>query len=191
VSLALVADYESRYGDVDSADATRVQRLLDDASALVVRTTGQTFTSLTYTDRLRVKHGRVQLPRPHVSAVTTVETVATTGSSIITGWIWDQSAQLVYLSDRTVINGPCLEDTTGFVDVTYTAGHATVPDDIVAIICAIAQRSFHAPSSPGLVAETIGAYSYRLDSQIGLATDEEAVLAGYRRTAGSIYAGAW
>jgi len=179
VALALAADLEARLGrDLTDAETLRANALLLDASAKVSRYTRQDF--LPVADDvviLRGVDGEIRLPQRPVQSVSSV--VAMGGNFLpnltLFDWLWDGLDLIVLGPGNFVINLPEIWwDEDGYPDtyqVTYTHGYATVPDTVVAVICAMVMRTISAPTmSGGVSAETLGPYSYQLSApSLGIA----------------------
>jgi hypothetical protein len=149
VQLATADDVVEFLGrDLTSAEETRVEPILNKASELFRRESGQTFTSGTSENRLRVRGGtEVYLPqRPVVS----VESVTDDDGEALE---YTVRGQVVRLSARTALP---------FVLVEYTHGGA-VPDVVrvaVAEIAAVVLRiDSSALSGLSQVQETTGPFS--------------------------------
>ena len=201
-ALACVSDVEIRLGRTFTSDeASRVQVLLDDASALVRRYTRQDFTpAATDTIVLRESAGVVRLPKRPVTAVSSVVLVGLNGvpDISIVGWGWD-GLDVVDVSgwDCVMVNLPeWVQDRSWLPStyrVTYTHGYDEVPADIVAVVCGMVGRTMSAPStSSGITSETIGSYSYRTSEPgmgvtVTLTSADKELLddAGYRAKAGT------
>ena len=199
-ALACVSDVETRLGrSFTGEEAGRVAVLLDDASALIQSYTRQSFSPPTAdTIVLRESAGVVRLPKRPVTAVTSVVLVGLNGTPDITvvGWGWD-GLDAVDVSgwDSVMVNLPEWVNDRSWLPatyrVTYTHGYATVPADIVALVCAMVGRTMAAPSTAsGLTSETIGSYSYRtaepgMGVTVALTASDKELLdaAGYRRKA--------
>lgn len=208
--LATFDDVNVRMGRDVSADIDRINALLIDASAAVRSHTGQQFTQVTETKRLRVKsHPNtaiepgghfVILPQRPVTAVTSVHSVA--GAAI--PFVWDGAGysgegnyDRVYLwanlygaqGDWQTQYPRPLRDR---VDVNYTHGFATIPDEIVGVVCQMVGRALGTtPDSSALTDETLGSYSYRIGTAaasgaFGMLAAEAAILDEYKRPAGTI-----
>lgn len=190
-ALATVDDLEVRLGrTLTLTEADQAEALLDDASAAVRAYIGQSVDSAEQTARLRVRNGAVRLPRRPVTAVESVEDV--NGNAI--DFTWD-AGQVVTLGS-SFTDGWSTEPTRSayiWVDVTYTAGWATVPADLVAVVCQIAGRALGRPAdSTGMTSESIAGYSYSVGGAaaagpLGLLSDEKAVLDRYRRPGATAY----
>jgi hypothetical protein len=199
-ALASKCALETRLGRVLSAEeGARADALLEDASALVRSYTGQDFAPpASETGVLRASSGVVRLPKTPVTAVTAVVAVGVGGGPelALAGWAFD-GIDVIDVSgwDSLVINLPeslhdsCLPPT---YRVTYTHGYATVPADVVAVVCAMAMRTLTAPTmAAGITSETIGSYSYRMaeggvGTSVLLGSSEKTVLDRYRRKADTI-----
>ena len=188
-ALATVAQVEARLArDLTGADETRMARLLDDASAAVRGYTGQEFTSSTTTVRVKAKTGVLFLPQRPVTAVTAVED--TDNNALSYQWYGDDRIYLWSLTpiNEWEINVPLKRMV--YVDITYTHGYATVPDDIVAVVCQMAMRAYGVDATDsGKTSESISNYSYSTGGAaaaggVGLLSDERAVLDRYRRPGG-------
>lgn len=187
-ALATVADLEARLGrDLDVTEAARAEALLDGASARVRSYTGQQFDQTTATARVQVRNGVVRLPQRPATAVTTVEDMD--GNSLDFTWYAGQTFKLGTETTRFDYE-PVAGDR--WVDVTYTAGYAAIPDDVVEVVCQIVLRAFGTPAeTSGISQESIGSYSYSTGAvaasgAVGMLPDERQALAPYRRVGGTI-----
>lgn len=178
-NLATVADLQDRLGRaLDATETTRAGALLEGASARVRTYTGQQFEQSTTTNRLRVRNGSIRLSQRPVTAVTTVKD--TDGNVLTHTW---------HAGDRLDV----ADQLTGvWLDVTYTHGYATIPDDIVEVVCQMVLRTFGLPSeSAGITQQAAGSFSYSVSAAaaagaVGMLADERAALAPYRRVGGTI-----
>jgi hypothetical protein len=106
--------------------------LLSRASTRVRRAAGQPITASTSTVQLKVDDDGLTLPAPPVTAVTAVAQINDddTTTALIRGteWFWD-GERLTFAS--------CLVTRA---QITYTHGYQTIPDDIVELVCEIANR---------------------------------------------------
>lgn len=187
-SLATLDDLEDRLGS--TPDATRGQAILDDVSAVVRAYTGQQFTSEETTDRLRVRNGGVKLPQRPVTAVESIANMDG-GAVEFTWYSGDFVALAAWDAIRAFEVQPFRTQAT-WVDVTYTHGYATVPEDIVAVVCQMAGRAYgRTPDTTGVTQESIAGYSYSVGSAaasgpMGMLPNERQILDLYRRPLGVI-----
>lgn len=188
--LATIADVECRLGrTLTDVEADRMECLLRDASAAVRAYTGQ-YLSLVTDDpvRLKVKGGAIRLPQRPVVEVAAVTN--TTGTTLL--HTWDAGPQIWLSSYLPVANATYGRRGTTYVDVVYTHGYATIPDDIVAVVCQIAARALGtAADQTGVQSETIVSYSYQLGAAaaaggLGMLPAERQVLDRYKMPAGPI-----
>ncbi|MFG2001688.1 hypothetical protein ACGFNU_21310 [Spirillospora sp. NPDC048911] len=198
-ALASQADLEARLGRaLTAAEEARIDALLDDASALVRAYTGQAF-SLTEDEEITLPaiSGKITLPQRPVIDITHV--IAVGGSDAlpdfaVVDWMFDGIETIRVGSGGFVINLPeaWWDDEDGYPGtyrVTYSHGYATVPGDVLSVVCGMALRTLTSPTTAGgVVSETIGSYSYRLDSASGglgvvMSAEDRKVLDRYRRTA--------
>lgn len=187
-TLATVTDLEARLGRVmDGTEVARAQALLAGASARVRSYTGQTFDAGTTTTRLRVRKGQVHLPQRPATAVTAVADMD--GNSLDFTW---HAGQQLTIGEVNRFDYEPYRYGTAWVDVTYTAGYATVPDDVVEVVCSMVLRTFGvAADASGYESESIGSYSYSVGAvaaagAVGLMNEEREALAPYRRMGGTI-----
>lgn len=190
-ALASSDDIEVRLGRafVGSEEA-RVEALLDDASASVRAYTGQHFELVENDEiRLQVRRGIVTLPQRPVVAVTSVADV----DAVDVTYQWDAGDRLNL--NVTPLNAWEIEprrNRVTYVDVVYTHGYETIPEDIVRIVCNMALRAFGVPAeSSGLQQESIAGYSYAVGSAAaagagGMLPSERADLDKYRRQFGTM-----
>jgi hypothetical protein len=185
-SLASVSQLQARL-TTDIVAIERALALLADASAVVRGYTGQDFTQATTTDRVQVKRGWVKLPQRPVTAVSAVRD--TNNNQILFQWLSGDRVQIQPNLDE-FSNVPW-QGGLKLVDVTYTHGYATVPDEIVAVVCQIAGRALGtSPDAAALTSEGIGSYQYATggaaaSGAAGMLAGERAVLDRYRRHARS------
>jgi hypothetical protein len=187
------------------AELTRAGVLLKDVSAKIRRYTRKSFIAIT-DDVIEIKapDGIIKLPgRPIVSVS---EVVALSGNesiiaNIIVGWWTFDGIDEVDATDggSALINLP--EDWNdsnafpGTYRVTYTHGYAEVPDEVVSVAANAVLGVLTAPTvAAGVVGETVGDYSYRMDrAGTGLAvalTDSDLEdLNDFRDTEGTIRLG--
>jgi hypothetical protein len=201
-ALAGKCDLEIRLGrGLSAEEGSRADALLDDASALVRSYTRQDFAPpAPETVVLRASAGIVRLPKTPVTAVTAVVAVGVGGGPDLplAGWGFD-GIDVVDVTgwDSLVINLPesLRDDCTSLPPtyrVTYTHGYATVPADVVAVVCAMVMRTLTAPTmAAGVTSETIGSYSYRMaeggiGTSVHLGSADKLVLDRYRRKADTV-----
>ena len=176
------------------AEATRCTGLLAAASARFRAEARQDFTAAETTRVLRVADGRVRLPLWPVTAVTAVHAVTTAGTAgaAIGTWAWD-GLWTIEVGDwwNLQVNAPVvdLDEWGQTVQITWSHGYATIPDDVSYAVAGMVARAIGTGSAgTGVVSETIGQYSYRLGSAaesgaLGMTVDEIAVARRYRRPA--------
>jgi hypothetical protein len=99
------------------------------ASVRIRRAAGQPITPSVVTIRLRADGRRVQLPAPPVMEVQSVSVVACDGTTTpLDGWQWTGTDLL--------LPRHCPED----IEVVYRRGWDPVPDGVVELVCAVADR---------------------------------------------------
>lgn len=190
--LATVADLEARLErDLDGTEITRAEALLKGASARVRSYTGQQFDLVADDEqRIRVKSGKVRLPQRPVTAVSSIADMS--GNDVAFTW---HAGDLVHLDALGVIPRFDLEpyrSPPAWVDVTYSHGYTTIPDDVVEVVCQMALRAFGTPAeTSGISRESIDDYSYSVGAAaasgaLGMLSDERAALDVYRRRGGTI-----
>ena len=179
--LITPGDIEARVGrPLTDAEQNRLAAVVRDVSAAIRSYTGQTITLVEDDEvRLRVVGGQIRLPQRPVVEVSAV--TSTTGTALSYEWNGIEHA------DVTTWAGNYWPTHQDLVDVTYTHGYATVPDDIVAVACQVAIRSLAvAIDSTAMQQESIGGYSYTLggaaaNGALGFLAGERQVLDRYRR----------
>jgi hypothetical protein len=131
--------------------AGREMEMLARASARIRRVAGQQISSTTSTVRYTVENGMVTLLSPPVTAVTSVVKLAEDGGATLTGWRWDGGTRV-----------HCIP-WCGQVNITYTHGLVTSPDELVDLVCSVASRLGAASDGSGMEAgvrsESIDDYS--------------------------------
>lgn len=164
--------------DIDTATATVTRTM---TTGVITGFTNQLIEAATYTHLLPINADRtIRLPQRPVTAVTSV-TVDGTALTTDTDWDWDGISDLIVFDGWTPS-----EDTDWQATVVYTAGYATVPDDVTAVALSVAGRLYNA--TPGLVSESIDDYraQYAAAVAVGLADHEKQILRRYKQRLGSI-----
>ncbi len=189
--LTILRDRWSRSGLGTSEMDAVLTAVIADVSAVVRSYTGQEFTEATTTERLRVQRGVVRLPQRPVAAVSAVEDI--NGNAV--AYQWDGLDKLRFvgtgLENRWDLEGYSVP--LEVVDVTYTHGYATIPDDIEAVVTNMTLRAVSIDQSNAAIQqESIGGYSYTMGGAaaagpLGLLLGERQVLDKYRRTAGVVW----
>lgn len=190
-SLATVFDLEARLGR-EVTNEEQAEAALTDASAAVRSYTGQQFDLVEDDEvRLRARNGTVVLPQRPVTEVAAVTNV----NAAAVEFTWDAGTS-VLLSGFDVLRSfevePYRQNRPLYVDVTYSHGYETVPEDIVAVVCQVAGRALGRPPDANAVSqESIAGYSYSVggaaaSGALGFTLPERTVLDRYRRPIGTI-----
>lgn len=180
-SLATIGQLEDRFGDI--TNVVRAQALLDDASASVRSYTGQDFARVART--LNVwSPGCFRLSGVNVATVTATYS----GTAVI----------LTRLGRDEWSSAVVASPTSGIpLVVTYTSGWATIPEDIVAVVCSMAARALALdPSMAAVQQETTGPFSVSVGAAaaqggIGMLAGERAILDRYQVRTGAIRMRSW
>ncbi len=190
-TLAEIRDRWSAMGLDHSSYDGRIVLVGEEVSAVIRSYTGQTITRETTTDRLRVQRGVVRLPQRPVVTVSAVEDI--NGNTV--SHEWDGLDKLRYVgsgrANRWDIEGYTVP--LEVVDVTYTHGYETVPEDITAVAMNMLLRAVQIDATNSAVQqESIGGYSYTMgaaaaNGPLGLLLGERQILDKYRRTAGVVW----
>jgi len=202
VALATVADLEARLGRaLTDAEAPRADALLADASSKVRGFTHQVFDQVLGDEVVLRPVGTVlRLPQRPVLDVTAVVALgcADLPEVALTGWCWDGADKVDVAARRPVDAGVtdwwwqrCGNPDT--YRVTYDHGYAVAPPDVVAVVCAMVNRTLTSPTMvEGLTSERIGQYGYQFaqfsggqspgpNVRLSEADKQDLIDAGYRR----------
>lgn len=195
--LASADDVLIRYpGDHSVDTVARIGALLTDASVVVRSWCRQTFLSETTTELIRPLGDRVVLPHAPVSAVLAVGIVDTLQPSALIAlplgaWLWDGGQEVWIGSIQTVINVPdevtyLLQYQSPLMQVEYTHGPETAPDEVVSVVCSMVIRALDIPGPTAMERNSVGPIAYRLgvaaqDGVLGLTASEQRLLNAYRR----------
>lgn len=176
-ALATVDDLEAVVGPV--ADPTRATRLLEMASAVAERWCRRTFAVVTTaTVVIRSYDGELWLPNPPVLDVISVTPSGASPLSI-DDYTWSTDGQI------TLTSG--LWASTPYTAV-YDRGYDPVPDNVVAVVCAMAGRVLAAP----LGAANLGTGPFTtglrddIGTGIGLTDKDKNLLRPFRRVTTSV-----
>lgn len=184
--LATVTDVADLLGLASEAvDPDQAAAMLAQASAKFRAEAQCQFTAGETTTVLRVDGQRVSLPARPVTAVSEVRQLNRDGSagSAMTAWTFD-GIHTIHLSDATVvINATYFQCET--VQVTWSHGYATVPEDVRWAVAGMVARAISSPAPAGVSGETIGAYSYRTGATtaslaLGMTDEEREIARNYR-----------
>lgn len=173
MTLASTAQYEAITGVTlvaDSAEKTRVETLLDLASAAVLAEADGQLIEATADDEVTLYpfEGTVRFPQRPVTAVSSV--VLSNGGTSVTltagtdyRWTAGGNRRPAYLI--RVRNGHDSYWTLGdVVEVTYSHGWATIPAQIVAIVVAMVKAIVDNDGGASATSETAGPFSESWDA---------------------------
>lgn len=192
--LASMSDVASRLGrDLSDSEGARLRPLLADASAQIRRYCRRDFVLHTNETQLLYGHdSEIYLPGRPAQSVSAV--AAYGGGTLpdlpIPWFTWDGLQTVRIMPGRGIINLPEAweEDGAypGTYQVTYSWGLPDVPDDVVMVCANAALSVLTAPTAAaGVIGETIGPYSYRLERggggvSVALSAADLAQLKDYR-----------
>jgi hypothetical protein len=187
-TLASTDDLAARLGvSFSGPQLTRATALLADASAAVRNYTRQDFTVATDTAYLEPTYEQwLFLPQRPVTAVSAV---VIGGATLAASW-WTLQSDALFRSDGWAGYFPGQSTPwrqPGTIAVTYTHGYATIPDDIVSIVCKLAQAKWSNPQ--GFKTAAAGAVSISLDGSATAGSFDDgdrAILDVYRRRRRSV-----
>ena len=190
--LAQSSDVTARLPATLTVPPDRMTALIADASAVVRSYTKQQFTQSQTTERIRPVGYRIKLPQKPVISVDSLSLILSNSNPVaFPGFWWDGSDEVWLLNENQVINLAeelmyALRYETPVALIEYTHGYATVPDDVLAVVCSMITRTLTAPGLGGVVSEGVGEYSYRLSDAaaqgaLTLTDSEKGVLSSYRR----------
>lgn len=159
MAFATLADYLDRTGaDLSVAEADRVVQLLDDATALIQRLTGQTISAVSNDTVTWVETRGVVLKLPQ-EPVTAVDSVTVDGS------LWASTAYMWTPSGFLRPTGYRARRWCGTVVVQYDHGYTTIPDELKALTIDIARGELSEVTASGAVtSEAIGTYRVTYDA---------------------------
>jgi len=140
--------------------------LINIASDFIMQTTGRWLKAKDYTAEVYDGNGKYYLfPWNYpINSLTTLQQIDTiSGSAIITyvlntDYLWDSERGRIYLRWG-------FAEGVGNYKLTYNAGYTTVPYDIRYACAQLCQFMNTNKSKPGLISESIGAYSYSKESK--------------------------
>jgi uncharacterized phiE125 gp8 family phage protein len=148
--LCTVADVQAYLGLPSGQDAALIQTLVTAASVLIQSYLGYNIASATYTET-RSGHGRESLALRNgpVTAIQSLTVGATTQSASPgydqTGYSFDGGR--VYLSNGVFSCG------IRNISITYTAGYATVPDDLAQACIELVSLRYKLKDKTGFISE--------------------------------------
>jgi hypothetical protein len=200
--LAQVTDVSARLGrNVTAAEVARLDALLADASAQIRRYCRRDF--LLHTEETQTLYGHdseIWLPQYPVQDVSSVVAIGG-GMGLpdvpIPWFTFDGIRTIRFERGIGIINLPEVwwdYEYPGTYYVTYSFGYTSVPDEVVMVCANAALGVLTAPTSAaGVVAETIGAYSYKLEAggggvAVSLSQADLAILKDFRNTVQTIQA---
>lgn len=200
--LATADDIAARLGrSLTDTEMIRVVPLLQDVSAQIRRYTRRDFLlHAGETTTLRGYDSEIQLPDKTTTAVNSVVMIGG-GMGLpdlpITWFIFDGIDRIRYDPGRWLINMPEVYwDYDDVYPLTFRVnrdyGYPEVPDDVVAVGATAVIGVLTSPTqAAGLIGETIGPYSYRLErggggAGVALTQADLASLQDYRTTVGTV-----
>ncbi len=199
--LATIADLVAHLGrPLTATQLAQAPGKLASASTKIRGYCRRTFSTLEDDEIvLRPVGSTLRLPQRPVTAVTLLEQIGTAGTvdrtMSVSEWSWDGIDLIELWPDPCVVDG--IAPTGSYANTyraTYDYGSGAVPEFVkdmcVEMVCEVLEA---VTATPGLITETIGQYSYRLAEgapgptpRLTKERKKDLVLAGFRRTAGTI-----
>lgn len=192
--LASMSDVADRLGrDLSDSEGARLRPLLGDASAQIRRYCRRDFAMHTGETQILNGHGgEIYLPGRPAQSVSAV--VLNGGGNLpdlpVPWWTFDGIQTVRVTPGHGIINLPeawdDIGDYPGTWKVTYTWGDTECPDDVRMVAANAALSVLTAPTAAaGVIGETIGPYSYRLERggggvSVALSAADLALLKDYR-----------
>lgn len=199
--LATQADVESRLGrGLTTVEQARVGTLLGDATAAIVRYCHRDFQLHVAEDTLlRGRDSIIELPDETTTAVHSVTAIGGGMGLPDVPIVWfnfDGIKTIRVDPGNGIINLPAVWWESDMYPQTFRVnrdyGDAVVPDDVVMVCANAALRVLTAPTTAaGVIGESIGPYSYRLERsggglQVALTESDLGSLSDYRDTENTI-----
>lgn len=135
---------------------------------------------------LRVDGQRVTLPKRPVLDITSVKAVGLDGTATheMAGWSFD-GIHTIRVGDGAWVINASHHYASQTVEVTWSHGYATIPEDVRWTVAQMAARAISSPAPAAVTGENIGAYSYRtggvsVSGAAGMTDDERQVARRYR-----------
>jgi hypothetical protein len=201
--LCQTTDISGRLGrSLTSAESARVPYLIADATSQIVRFCRKDF-QLHTDDVLNIQGDGSTIKLPYRPVISVSDVIAISGRpdipDIPVSWWVFNGIDEISIAESTasgVINLPeAWYDYGAFpgtFQVTYTHGYAVVPDDVVMVTANAVISVLQAPTiAAGVIGETIGPYSYRMERgggglAVALTQADLSALADYRDKYGSL-----
>lgn len=159
-----------------TAELTRAQILIQDASAMIRSYTRRTFAQQQLTQTLRATSNILKIPQVPVISVDAVQLVDYLGNFYaVPSFGFDGVDQIDLGYYSSVLNLP--EDALSFgsvwsgsVKLTYTYGYNAIPIEVASVCAQMVARIFNTPGSGviGVGLEKIGPYEMKLDGSAGI-----------------------
>lgn len=169
-----------------SVDAARLSTLIAAASAAIVRFCGRAFVSTAYTETYS-GDGTTELLLRHYPLITLTTVTITdddgTEYDIATDQFrLDEAAGIVHFKPDADDDYTWWPEGTLNIEIVYTAGYATVPDDVQeACVLTVAALYAAASTDPNLQSESLGDYSFtRRTAAEAIPAEAQRLLASYR-----------
>lgn len=188
--------------DIPGADAftqqqrDQAQAALDTASAVIRAYCRRQFDQQQFTTRLRARGNWIVLPQRPVVSVESVAVLVYGVPTTTSGWLWDGLDRIWIGNLGMIINlaeelFDAIMAGVTVADVAYTAGYASVPDDVVAVAVGMAQRALAIPAGGVFSAQAAGPFSVTVapwaqGGPMSLTDGEKAILGQYRRATATV-----
>jgi hypothetical protein len=178
-ALATSTDVVARLGrPLNSVESQRIAALLTDGSAFIRRYCRKDFLNHPG-DILKLRAGRgiIKIPYRPVQAVNSVTALSGTvgvPDINVTWYTWDNIDEITVPDPASsgIINLPEIWYDIGWYSETFRVnvdhGFVTVPDEVISVLCTAVIAMLTSPTQAGgVVGETVGSYSYRLQRSGG------------------------
>lgn len=191
MALITLADYKTFEGITGTAQDTRLQLIIDAATAWVETYCGRDFEASSKTETHSGGTSTIRLLSPPINSITSISVLSSTGT--VSGTI--ATTEILYDSETGILStvgpvvAPAYSDEAlllgtvfecpifppGFrnIQVVYNGGYSgAVPKDLqMGVFAVVDWMSATRGTAVSMKSETIGAYSYNKDDSAGTAPD--------------------
>lgn len=189
-ALATVEDMPGS-GAFTPEQQAQAQSALDTASSVIRAYCRRQFTSQQFTTRLRARGNWILLPQRPVVSVESVSVLVYGTPTTTSGWLWDGLDRIWIGNLGMIINlaeelFDAIMAGVTVADVAYTAGYASVPEDVVSVAAAMASRAMAVPAGGVFSSQAAGPFSVTVapwaqGGPMSLTEGEKLILRQYRR----------
>lgn len=164
MAIITLAEAKTHIGITGTSEDTSLQQIVDAVNVFVGTYCHRTFESATYTEELYDGSGGPELVLKNYPIITITEILVDTEEVDERTDVGEEGYYIKNANNGILYNNAGWSRGRGNIQITYTAGYATVPNDLKYACLAMAAYFRNMKGKDGIMSESLGSYAYSIAS---------------------------